>query len=200
MSSQNQIKREIRKDISEIEILLNNKDATSNELKNLHIKIDGKYQSKIKNWGNSMYDWCENLGFDYNLISDSSLRHNLVNMKYKLEGYVQDFDIRQTSMTSQSINYYNVNTNHNENTNTSNIKISLDFKQIEDQIINMESLTNEETKEALEKLKELETIYNSNDNKKKKWEKLKKILLWIADKSVDLAITYFPVIVKILTS
>ena len=58
----------------------------------------------------------------------------------------------------------------------------------------MESLTEDETKEAIYKIKEIETIYKSKDNKKKKWEKLRKIIIWLADKSVDLAIAYLPII------
>ena len=62
----------------------------------------------------------------------------------------------------------------------------------------MESLTSAETTEALEKLKELEKIYNSKESRKAKWETAKKILVWVTDKSVDVAIAYFPVIMSIL--
>lgn len=200
MSKENQIKRDIQKDIDEIELALNNENCSEDDLTKLHIKIDGKYQAKINTWGQSFYNWYDKNGFDYNYMGIEALKHNLLNMKSKLEGYLQTFTLIPMP-TSKTINYYNnnnTNNNKNENTNTNINKQNIDFKQIEENINNMESLTDQETKEALEKLKELETIYNSKENRKQKWEKAKKILLWVADKSVDVAIAYFPIIMNIL--
>ena len=49
MSKENQIKRDIQKDMDEIEFLLLENNNSGDELTKLHIKIDGKYQSKINN-------------------------------------------------------------------------------------------------------------------------------------------------------
>lgn len=199
MSTQEQIKSNIKNDINDIDLILNKENVNLEDLKKMHIKIDGKYQTKIKDWGKSMYNWLDSCGFDYEYCSSDSLKENLITMKYKLEGYLQDYGVTKSNTSSKSVNYYNVNTNRNENMNIINIDINIDFSQLQDEIKNMESLTSEETGEALEKLKELEKIYCSKDSRKKKWENAKKILVWIADKSVDLAITYFPIISKILT-
>lgn len=203
MSKENQIKRDIQKDIDEIQSLLEQNNSREDELTKLHIKIDGKYQSKITTWGKSCYNWYDKNGFDYNYMSIDSLRHNLLNMKSKLEGYLQTFTLVPiVPSNSKTVNYINNNTNTNNNKNdNSNININevkIDFKQIEKTINDMESLTSAETKEALEKLKELENIYNSKGSRKTKWETAKKILIWVADKSVDVAIAYFPVIMSIL--
>ena len=203
MSKENQVKRDIQKDIDEIQSLLEQNNSTEDELTKLHIKIDGKYQSKITTWGKSCYNWYDKNGFDYNYMSIDSLRHNLLNMKSKLEGYLQTFTLVPiVPSNSKTVNYINNNTNTNNNKNdNSNININevkIDFKQIEKTINDMESLTSAETKEALEKLKELENIYNSKGSRKTKWETAKKILIWVADKSVDVAIAYFPVIMSIL--
>lgn len=203
MSKENQIKRDIQKDIDEIQSLLEQNNSTEDELTKLHIKIDGKYQSKITTWGKSCYNWYDKNGFDYNYMSIDSLRHNLLNMKSKLEGYLQTFTLVPiVPSNSKTVNYINNNTNTNNNKNdNSNININevkIDFKQIEKTINDMQSLTSAETKEALEKLKELENIYNSKESRKTKWETAKKILIWVADKSVDVAIAYFPVIMSIL--
>ncbi|MDO5555553.1 MAG: hypothetical protein Q4G09_02550 [Clostridia bacterium] len=196
MSKENMIKREIQDDIKEIEQVLENSNNTE-ELKQIHIKVDGKYQSKIKNWGLSCYNWNEKFGFDYELCSDSSLRHNLLNMQRKLEGYLQDFSLVVMPQSKErTVNYYNTNSNNNTNSNTNTIK--LDFKIIENTVTNMESLNDEETKEALQELKELEEIYKSTENRKSKWTKCKKILLWLADKSVDVAIAFIPIIKELL--
>lgn len=177
MSKENQIKRDIQRDIDEIELILNSKDCNEDELTKLHIKIDGKYQSKINTWGQSCYNWYDKHGFDYNYMSIDSLKHNLLNMKSKLEGYLQTFSLTPLS-PSKTVNYYssniNNNKNNNTNTNTNTNENKIDFKEIEKNINNMESLTSEGTKEALKKLKELEDIYNSKESRKKNGKVLKK--------------------------
>lgn len=199
MSKQNMIKREIQSDIDEINLELKNHNITFEELKKLHMKIDGKYQSKIKNWGLSCYNWNPNYGFDYEFIDNSSLIHNLTNMQSKLEGYLQDFDLllfsTQANKGMTSIIY-----NNNKNENDIKIQNTIDFNIIISNINNMESLNKEETTEAIEKVKELEKIYKSNDTRKNKWEKAKKIGIWIFDKSVDVAIQLLPIFLNILKS
>ena len=136
MSKENQIKRDIQKDIDEIQSLLEQNNSTEDELTKLHIKIDGKYQSKITTWGKSCYNWYDKNGFDYNYMSIDSLRHNLLNMKSKLEGYLQTFTLAPiVPSSSKTVNYINNNTNNNtnnnENSNTNINEIKIDFKQIE---------------------------------------------------------------------
>ena len=165
------VKNDIRKDITLIQDTLNN---NYNNVEDIHKYIDGKYQSKILNWGNSLYGWNLEYGFFYDMIDEDSLKSNLSIMKSKLEGYLQTFYIPQTPSPSKNVNIYNSNNNNNNNSN--NIKIELDFESIADKISNSESLTNEQTEEALKILQELKDIYNSKDSKKNKWEKSKKIL------------------------
>ena len=197
MSKEHQIKNDIRKDISEIESMLNNKDATIEELKNLHIKIDSKYSNSINDLGKSCYNWNKDDGFIYDPIfmDKDSYIHNLKNMKGKLEEYYNNYSFIIRSMIPQPsilINNTNENYNYNKNNNT------LDFKVLFEQINNMESLSSTETSEVLEKLEELENIFKSNMSKKSKWDKIKSILIWLADKSVDIAITFIPAISEIL--
>lgn len=191
MSKENMIKRDIKKDIDKIEETLQN-NGNMQELTNVHMYIDGKYQSKISNWGLSQYSWRDGIGFFYDLLDESSLRHNLNNMKNKLEGYLQDYRLVPIVSSSPSVKVINNNTNNNE------VNIEIDFKDLISKINDMESLTENETKDAIEKVKEIEGIYKSNDSKKKKWEKIKNILVWLADKSVDLAIAYLPIITSSL--
>lgn len=192
MSTINQIKREVKADIIKIEEALNS--SNSELLRDVHMMIDGKYQTKIEKWGLSQSYWRDSQGFIYAALDYSSLVHNLKNMKSKLEGYIQDIDLKPLTVNqpTKSVNFYNKNEN-NINNNISNVS----FYSIEQEIKECESLTDEETKEALQKLKELEKIYNSGESRKSKWEKSKKILIWLADKSVDIAIAYFPAIMSI---
>lgn len=199
MSVHNQVKREIKNDIDEIETAVKDEKINFEELKKIHIKIDGKYQSKIENWGKSMYNWNDRFGFDYNFAGTDSLKENLYTMKSKLEGYLQDYDLKLTeSFKANKPLIYNYNNNENANVNSNKIEMKLDFNIIKENIKNMESLTNEETEEALKRIKELEDIYKSNDKRKNKWEKAKKVATWLLDKSVDVAIQVLPILSEII--
>ena len=193
MSTINKIKRDIKEDIKKIEESLGSQNLET--LKETHIYIDGKYQNKINQWGMSQYGWSPTHGFIVGNIGEASIRDNLLRMKSKLEGYLQDIDLKpiETNNHSSNINFYNSNENNMVNNNT-----VINFVDIENELKENESLTDEETKDALAKLKELQKIYESKDSRKTKWEKAKKILIWLADKSVDVAIAYFPIIVSIL--
>ena len=164
------------------------------------MNIDGKYQNIIEKWGLSQYGWRDNYGFIYSSIKERSdfLRHNLKNMRSKLEGYMQSIDIK--SLTPNNNSSGNINVFNNNENSIKNYNVIINFKEIEQTINNCESLTDEETKEALNKLKELQEIYESRDSRKSKWEKAKKILAWLVDKSVDVAIAFFPTILSILSN
>lgn len=194
MSTISQIKREVKEDIIKIEEALSKSDEKI--LHDVHMMIDGKYQTKIERWGLSQYGWRDSYGFHYGTLDFDSLKHNLQNMKSKLEGYIQDIDLKPLTFNkpTKSINVYNKNEN-----NISNIVSNVNFNTVEEKIKECESLTEEETKEALKYLKELKEIYESKGNRKSKWEKAKKILIWLADKSVDIAIAFFPIITSILS-
>ncbi len=194
MSTISQIKREVKEDIIKIEEALSKSDEKI--LHDVHMMIDGKYQTKIERWGLSQYGWRDSYGFHYGTLDFDSLKHNLQNMKSKLEGYIQDIDLKPLTINkpTKSINVYNKNEN-----NISNIVSNVNFNTVEEKIKECESLTEEETKEALKYLKELKEIYESKGNRKSKWEKAKKILIWLADKSVDIAIAFFPIITSILS-
>ena len=189
-----QIKKAIRDVQIDIQEIVEVIDKGNHEvILDLHIKIDGKYQSKINDWGKSMYGYRTSTGFVYSMLSTDSLIDNLKCMKAKLEGYIQTLELTQFGVNEKS----NGIVIYNENNNT-NINYVINFEEIESVINNNESLTSEETSEAIKKLKELQKIYESKDSRKNKWEKTKSILVWLADKSVDFAIAYFPVIFSML--
>ena len=196
MSKQNQIKRAIKNDIDIINDYLEDNNKSLRDLKSLQMKIDGKYQTKISNWGKSMYNWSDNYGFDYNNMGIDAVRENLYIMMSKLEGYLQAYDVIFFENLNNSPPTF-VNYNNNQNLNTNNVEIALDFDLISRNIKNMESLTSEETDKILEIIKELKTIYNSKECRKNKWEKAKKIALWTIDKSVDVAIQILPILIEI---
>ena len=156
--------------------------------------IDGKYQNKIEKWGLSQYGWRDSYGFHYYSLSCESLRHNLQNMKNKLEGYIQDIVLKPITNTQPSAN--NINFYNNNKNSINNYLTNIDFNSIEQKIKECESLTDSETKEILVKLKEMQKIYESDDSRKNKWEKAKKILIWLADKSVEVGIAFLSIIMS----
>lgn len=189
MSKINQIKRDIEKDINLIKEVLYNNDY--DEMMKIHKYMDSKYQSKINTWGLSQYGWSDDFGFAYELIGKSGISENLENMIGKLEGYNQDLDLKASEIfngkSSSDVKIYN-------NNNISHITNIVNFNSVAQNIKNNESLTEEQTMEALKKLDELKLIYESKDNKKNKWSKIKPILIWLADKSVDVGIGFLPLI------
>lgn len=170
------------------ESLSSNNEA---KLKAIHMEIDGKYGAYILDWGKSMYAYGEELGFDYEWLSKDSLIHNLTLMKSRIEGYSLGFE-RQTNRTYAPNNNVSVNVN-----NTNEVNVSVSFEDVRKQIEDMTSLTNEQTQEALSKVSEIESVVNGTGSKKSKWEKVKPILIWLADKSFDVAMTILPLLIKV---
>lgn len=184
----------ILNDIKKIdEVLTNNNEQ---ELQDIHQYIDGKYHSYISNWGYSMYGYGEGFGFNYEYMGIESFVHNLKQMKANLEGYACGFQSDKTKSGQGS----NVNVSvhsTNDNSNKVDISVSITFEQARQQVENMTSLTDEQTREILDKISEIENTINGSGTKKSKWEKIKPVLAWLADKSFDVGMTLLPLLLKI---
>ena len=61
----------------------------------------------------------------------------------------------------------------------------------------MTGLSESETDETLARVNEIQNIVNQNESRKAKWQKVKPILNWLADKSVDVGCALLPLILKI---
>ena len=61
----------------------------------------------------------------------------------------------------------------------------------------MTGLSDAETEETLAKIDEIKAIVELKEPKKSKWQKIKPILAWLADKSVDVGIALLSLILKI---
>ncbi|MBP3300151.1 MAG: hypothetical protein J6M34_01450 [Clostridia bacterium] len=168
--------------------LSSNDEAT---LRATHMDIDGKYGAYIPDWGKSMYVYGEDLGFNYEWLNKDSLIHNLTLMRSRIEGYFLGFE-RRSNRTYAPNNNVNVNVS-----NTNEVNVSISFEDVRKQIEDMTSLTDAQTKEALDKVSEIESVVNGTDSKKTKWEKIKPILTWLADKSFDVAMTLLPLLLQV---
>ena len=188
-SLKKETEREVRKDIQKIETV----DITDEKaVEELHRYLDGKYQGCIAEWGKIMWNYSKDNGFDYYFMGSDAMIDNLNQMKPKLEAYALGWNMSKKSSPSRSTTTPNVNVTVNNE-----INISITFEQVREKIEDMTSLTDEQTKEALEKVSEIESVVNGEGSKKSKWEKVKPILAWLADKSFDLAMTILPLLLQV---
>ncbi len=123
------------------------------------------------------------------MLDKESLTHNLLLMKAKLQGYLCNFPSK--SVLSAPQNNINVNVPI-----TNEINISITFEQAKQKIEDMPGLTDAETEDIKSKIDELENIFKESISKKKKWEKVKPILLFALDKGADVAITIMGLILQ----
>ncbi len=179
-------KKEVRRDLQKIDNVSNEK----NNLLSLHRYLDGKYQYAIADWGKSMYGYIKDQGFDYENLGEEALIENLSLMKPKLEAYMWGWNDTPDTSTSQRSTNVNVTVNND-------VSITVTFEQVRSQIEDMTYLTNEQTQEILHKITEMEKILTDNGSKKSKWEKVKPVLVWLADKSFDVGMAILPLLLKL---
>lgn len=156
---------------------------------NLYKSITAKYHSCIPNLGDGLYNYCN--GF-YDNVYNTSLIHNLNIIYHRLETYKLLGYTNTNTTTTPHMPIVQIN-NNNEN----NISIDISFNNVKDQIENMSALNTSDIQETLKKIDEIEAIIKSKDKKYKKWEKLKDIIIWIADKGVDVGTALLPLILQI---
>lgn len=159
------------------------------ELQAIHRYLDCKYQACIVDWGQSMYCYNKDFGFDYNSLDADSLIDNMISMKAKLEAFIMGWNEIKEPFTPSSASDVNVTVNNNLN-------INITFEEVRNQIEEMTSLTEEQTEDILKKIDEIETVTKENGSKKSKWEKIKPVLAWLADKSFDVAMTILPLLLQ----
>ena len=137
-----------------------------------------------------MYCYYKEFGFDYTSLDTDSLVDNLILMKAKLEAFILGWNEIKEPFTPSTSSDVNVTVNNNLN-------INITFEEVRNQIEEMTSLTEEQTEDILKKVDEIESVIKENSSKKSKWEKIKPILTWLADKSFDVAMTLLPLLLKV---
>ena len=75
--------------------------------------------------------------------------------------------------------------------------VTISFEDVKRLVKDMTGLSEGETDETLSKIDEIKSIVEQNESKKTKWQKIKPILIWLADKSVDVGCALLPLILKI---
>lgn len=167
---------------------------TEIEGKDFHIELASKYQDHILNFGKSLYGYFyDGDFFNYEYIGLDSLKHNIKSIMFKLIAFQKNGYSNPNVQTSQGINIIN----RNNNELSANQTICLSFEAVRQQIAEMTGLSAIDTKEVLEKVDEIKAIVELKESPKSKWEKVKPILSWISDKSVDVGIALLPLILNI---
>lgn len=189
-SNQHKQEKEIRSDILRIDAIAAVDDLA--KVIELHRYLDGKYQYCIADWGKSMWGYGDEIGFAYDMLGMDSLKENLTMMKPKLEAFMYGWNAAKqpSKYMPQTTPDVNVTVNNN-------VTINVTFEQVREKIEDMTSLTDEQTREALDKVSEIESVVKGEGSKKFKWEKIKPILAWLADKSFDVAMTILPLLLQV---
>ena len=177
----------VRKDIQRIDETVCLHDNTKQW--ELFRELDGKYQACIREWYRGMWQSTrDGRQLYFNVLKEhpNQVTDNLRLVKSKLETYQFQMNAVETSDTpSTQVNV------------TTNVSVNITFEQARAKIEEMTSLTDEQTKEAMAKLAEIEAAVNGGGSKKSKWEKIKPVLTWLADKSFDVAMTILPLLLKV---
>lgn len=180
-------KSNISSDINEIKKAIDSKDEAT--MKAVHQYIDGKYVTYFPELGRSMYGFNEKSGFNYEWIGKEGLTHNLIEMEAKLEGLVCDVP----KLIGRKLSTQNINVSVPvDNT----LIVNLSFEQAIQKIEDMPGLTEDDTQEIKGKIQDLEEISKEKISKKKKWDKVKPILKFAADKGADVAIAIMSLIMQ----
>lgn len=152
-------------------------------------ELDGKYQACIREWYRGMWQSTrDGTQLYFNVLKEhpNQVTDNLRLVKSKLETF--QFQMNAVEVPETPSTQVNV---------TTNVNVNITFEQVRAKIEDMTSLTDEQTKEALDKLSEIESVVKGDGNKKSKWEKIKPILIWLAGKSFDVAMTILPLLLQV---
>ena len=182
----------IDEDIRRCETFLNPENKYDEQnARQFHIELTAKYSSYIDNIGSDMYEcYRDGKSFDTDALSKESLLHNLFVLKNKLISF-KNYGYRNRGLRERGINI------ENNLTATQTQTINITFEAVKRQIEDMTGLSDSETQETLDKVDEIKSIVEANGTKKSKWQKIKPILAWLADKSVDVGCALLPLILKI---
>ena len=184
---------QIALDLQRIDDAIGN--GTHTERLKLHRELDARYQTCIKDWYLGLWgvvhreNSTTNVEYAYIDNSQMETQENLEMMRTKIETYHKyRVNAIEPVPSNQPMTQINV---------TTNLSVNITFEQARSTVTEMSSLTDEQTQEVLERIDEIERVLNTDASKKTKWEKIKPVLIWLADKSYDLGKTILPLLLKI---
>lgn len=187
MELQKEFQEMIQEDISRIfESLSQGTDESRWEL---FREMDGKYQSCIK-------DFYEGMWFS---IPRKNILH-FPDLEKKPDYVVDNLKLVMAKLQTYRFGANAITLAERTGTNvsvTTNVNITVTFEQVRSQVKDMTSLTEEQTAEVLEKITEIESVISSTESKKRKWQQVRPVLVWLADKSFDIGMALLPLLLKL---
>lgn len=156
-------------------------------------QIVAKYVGVVNNLYDGLYGyWAPNghKTINYAVLQNSpeNVKENLQFLCGKLELAEAGFGLVRTipaqASSSNKINIQN------------NFTPSISFEDARSEIKNIAGLTNEQVKDALSRIEEIEKATNNSKTEKMRWEKIKPILVWLGNSSFELAKVILPLIIK----
>ena len=184
-------KKQFIKDTEELKSIIDDfNNIGPSTLNPLYDSLIAKYSKIVPDFSDNIEGYRKSDGFFFP-VERVSLKKNIKNIYEKMMVCVRLNFINIKFADVSNIPFFQIN-NNNQNT----MEVNLTFEQLKDRVENITSVNNEEIDEILEKINEIEDICKSNDRKTKKWEKIKKILVWIMDKGIDVAIQVIPTVIN----
>lgn len=116
---------------------------------------------------------------------------------FKMNGYQDRSDSNMTNNININNEVNASSTSNSSSFSNANSVSVLSFEDAKKSIEEMSALNDTEIDEILKKIDELEQIINTSERKSKKWESVKGIIKWVADKSFDVAKIIIPLAFKI---
>lgn len=158
-----------------------------------YIELISKYSAHIAGFGDGLEGYRSSSNqYTTSYISEYELENNIRAIKFKLIAFENNGYRNSKSMDDNP--HFSVNNTLTAN-QTQNITIS--FEEVKQQVKEMTGLSDEETENVLAKIDEIKAIVDQKESKKTKWKKIKPVLIWLADKSVDVGCALLPLILKI---
>lgn len=181
-------KKQFFEDINELDKIIKSENET--EMREEYNKLIAKYSKVIPDFSNNMdgYDIKHEYFFD---VGAESLKKNLKSIYEKMN-------------ICSNLNFIKINLKDDKegplfqinNNNQNSMEVNLTFEQLKQKTESITSVSDKEIDEIIEKINEIENICKSNERKTKKWEKVKRIIIWLMDKGVDVAIQLIPSIIN----
>lgn len=158
------------------------KNGLPTECWNLFREIDGRYQSCIMNWYNSMWESsADGTRIFYGRLQErpNEVKENLKFAKAKLETYKYQMNavaVPQQPQTNISV------------TNTNQVHIGITFEEARQRIDDMTALNTDQANELKGTINELEAISKEQSSRRAKWEKVKPIIAGVLKFGADAAL------------
>ena len=181
-----------RRDIKVIDEAILSNDNT--KMRDVHLEMDAKYQAAIDKWGEGMYGYNNEFGFNMEFVYGDYLIDNLKKMKYKIQAYGEGRNLKEISPAGN----ISIDVSSNSESNaSSSVDIAVTFNLAKEKLYDLTALSEAEIQDLQEQLNELQTIANSDEKQRDKWKKAAPIFKYVLDKGIDVAKIVLPLITQL---